>query len=382
MKLVERITDAQASIAAVDLGLDPTTPFGEFGMTIMLAMARMERRRLSDSWATAQQRAVERGASAGRTPYGYQRDEDGVLHPHPTESIHVQRAFELSAAHGASAANSYLVENAPGRYWTTDTTRRMLARRVYLGELRHGSFFNPNAHQALVSRAIWEAAQREPRAQVRSGTYPLSGIVQCGTCGAPMVAGPATSSGKRTYRCSAAQTLYKGPRCPKGATIVADTLEEHLRKEARTTVAGWELDVADGHDDLALAERAITEAELELDAFASDLTMRRALGETYHEKLALRVQAVESAQATYRDLAKDRQTAGLLTASVIDDPAMLGTLLRGMRLTIRVAPGRGSVSDRRSSFHLSVRGRPGNSRLPRSSIASPARPRICSSVRP
>src|SRR5664279_2532428 len=49
LKLVERITDAGGSIAAVDLGLDPTTPFGEFGMTIMLAMARMERRRLSDS---------------------------------------------------------------------------------------------------------------------------------------------------------------------------------------------------------------------------------------------------------------------------------------------------------------------------------------------
>jgi hypothetical protein len=330
----------------VDLGLDPTTPFGEFGMTIMLAMARMERRRLSDSWATAQQRAVERGASAGRTPYGYRRDEDGVLHPHPTDSIHVQRAFELSAAQGASAANTYLVQNASGRYWTTDTTRRMLARRVYLGELRHGSFFNPDAHEALVSRAIWEAAQREPRAQVRSGWYPLSGIVQCATCAAPMVAGPGTSSGKRTYRCSAAQTLYKGPRCPKPATITADALEAHLREEARTTFAGWEIDGADGHDDLALAERAITEAELELDAFTSDLTMRRALGDTYHEKLTLRVQAVESAQATYRDLAKDRQTAGLLTASVIDDPDMLGPLLRGMRLTIRVAPGRGSVSDR------------------------------------
>ena len=34
LRLVEEITEAGGSIAAVDLGIDPTTPFGEFGMTI------------------------------------------------------------------------------------------------------------------------------------------------------------------------------------------------------------------------------------------------------------------------------------------------------------------------------------------------------------
>ncbi len=41
LRLVEEITDAARSIAALDLGIDRTTPFGEFGMTIMLALARM-----------------------------------------------------------------------------------------------------------------------------------------------------------------------------------------------------------------------------------------------------------------------------------------------------------------------------------------------------
>ena len=58
LRLVEEITDAGGSIAAVDLGIDPTTPFGEFGMTIMLALARMERRRMSESWEEAKTRAL------------------------------------------------------------------------------------------------------------------------------------------------------------------------------------------------------------------------------------------------------------------------------------------------------------------------------------
>ena len=77
------ITDAGGSIAAVDLGIDPTTPFGEFGMTIMLALARMERRRMSESWEEAKTRALDRGARMGPTPFGYERDSDGRLQPHP-----------------------------------------------------------------------------------------------------------------------------------------------------------------------------------------------------------------------------------------------------------------------------------------------------------
>ena len=74
LRLVEQITDAGGSIAALDLGLDPTTPFGEFGMTIMLALARMERRRMSEAWEHAKTRALDRGARMGPTPFGYTRD--------------------------------------------------------------------------------------------------------------------------------------------------------------------------------------------------------------------------------------------------------------------------------------------------------------------
>jgi site-specific DNA recombinase len=346
LKLIERITSAGGSISAVDLGLDPTTPFGEFGMTIMLAMGRMERRRLADSWAIAQAKAIERGAKTSPTPYGYLRAEDGTLYPHPVESLHLQRAYELAAGQSASAAHRYLQQNAPGRYWTTTTVRRMLARRSYLGESKHGENLNTTAHDPLVTRKLWEAAQRPPRPRAPSDAYPLSGIARCATCGNPMVAGPHSSTGKRIYRCSGAQTLHRGERCVKPAAIVADRLEAHLRDQL-AGISSLELDSSEGGEELALAERALTEAETELEAFAADLTMRRALGERYHENLALRANAAEQAREQYRRLARDSETLGLLTgADVLKDPAMMAALLGSMRLTINVRPGRGSVSDR------------------------------------
>src|SRR5262245_46045231 len=48
LQLVEEIHEGGGEFAALDLGIDPTTAFGEFGLTILLALARMQRRRIAD----------------------------------------------------------------------------------------------------------------------------------------------------------------------------------------------------------------------------------------------------------------------------------------------------------------------------------------------
>lgn len=346
LKLVERITDAGGSIAAVDLGLDPTTPFGEFGMTIMLAMARMERRRLADSWAIAQSRAIERGVSVSRTPLGYGR-KDGVLVP-DDDAVHVTRAFELAAARGIRAATDHLAEHVPSRRWTTAATRRILGRRVYLGEARHGEHFNATAHEPLVSASVWKEAQHKARAMTRAGleAYPLSGLIHCATCGSAMAAGPRTNGGKLTYRCSAGQTLYRGLRCVRPATIVAESLEAHVRNELRPLVDDLAVAHIEAGPDLAAASDQLDEAEAELDAFAADLTLRRALGDSYHEHLASRVAAVEEAREQHDTFAKLARTLETWDAESILDPQTFGLFLGRMRLSIQVRAGRGTVEDR------------------------------------
>src|ERR1035437_934862 len=149
LKLVERITEAGGTLAAIDLGLDPTTTFGKFGTTIMLGLAEMERDRYTEGWKAANTRAIERGVKVSRVPFGYQRREDGGIEPGP-DSVHVQRAYELAAGQGLSMAHAYLVEHAPNRVWNSDTTRRMLKRRTYLGESAHGDLVNIQAHEPLV----------------------------------------------------------------------------------------------------------------------------------------------------------------------------------------------------------------------------------------
>ncbi|MGH2843473.1 MAG: hypothetical protein ACRDKL_07810, partial [Solirubrobacteraceae bacterium] len=73
---------AGGSLACVEEDIDPTGPFGEFILTVLLAVGALELNNLKASWSTAKIRAVERGAQIGPTPYGYLRDEDGTLRPY------------------------------------------------------------------------------------------------------------------------------------------------------------------------------------------------------------------------------------------------------------------------------------------------------------
>ncbi len=348
LKLVERITEAGGTIAALDLGIDPTTPFGEFGMTLMLAMARMERRRIADSWDQAKVRAMDRGARVGPTPIGFERRPDGTLDAHPDHAACITEAYRRAARDGVRAAMTYLQGAIPNHSWTMSTTRRMLASRAYLGDSHYGGIVKRDAHPALTDRATWEAAQGEPCERRRAKTtYPLSGIASCGTCGGPMVG--TASAGKRGYRCAATVALVGTPACPAPANTLAAGLEGYVVEALREAWGSREFTVGEGDTDIAAIEQALIDAEAELDAFASDLTARRALGARYHEHLESRATAVDAAQAAYRECAsrQARQTH-IRVAELLDtdDPAELRDLFAATLGEVVVARGRGALADR------------------------------------
>lgn len=349
---IERIKAAKAHFVCVVENIDTTGPLGEFLLVILLAVAKLERDNVTEAWKIAQERAVNRGAKVSIAPYGYRRGSDGVLEIHPIEGPHISKAYDLAAVHGVAAAAKHLAAECPERIWTTATTRRALARRVYLGEVSVGGTVNPHAHEALVSAAIWEAAQHEPRRlRAASANYPLSGLARCGHCGSAMIAG-SSKRGQRSYRCSRSQTPRHSDRCPNPALISADRLEGHVREQVRPLIA--DIALSQGQtDETTLAERAMVEAEAELQAFAADLTLRKALGSSYHEYLQSRVDAVEEARAKLRAATARSQTRHMLShRDVLDsnDPRLFRELLRGILASIVVHRGRDLPLEDRVAF--------------------------------
>lgn len=352
LALVQEIHEAGGQITAIDLGIDPSTMFGEFAMTLMLGLARMERRKLSESWVEAKERANDRGVQISPTPFGYQRADDARLEPDPVYGPIVTEAFRLAAAGGVDAALAHLLEHGNGRTWTSSTVRRLLTKRSYLGEARYGDLSNLDAHPALVTRAIWEAAQPEPTARRRpKATFPLSGLASCAQCGNVLVGARGGSDARRTYRCSAALSTWKGKRCTSPTTVTAELLEQLVRTatvDALSDHTGFT--AMDCTSDLTEAEDALRDAERELDDLLSDAALRKTLGADRFRILAqTTVQSVEQAHREYTQLARQSaQTLRMPTVELLQDavPYELGELLRGVLDDIRVTRGRSPLAGR------------------------------------
>jgi DNA invertase Pin-like site-specific DNA recombinase len=344
---LRRLEDAGARLAFVHEDIDTGSVYGKMIYTILLAVAEAFLANVKASWQVAKQRAVKRGAYVSRTPWGYQRNEDSTLSPHPERAPIVEETFRLAAGQSIQAAMAYLEHIAPERRWTTTKVRRLLSQRSYLGETRNGGIVQAGTHEPIVSLAIWEAAQTTPSSRKPAADFPLSGIIACATCEQPMVGSRGGRDAERTYRCAGGLTLSRSP-CKRPALITARLLENHIQRVAQNALTGLRAIVGDPEADrLTLLERAVTDAEAELDAFAADLTLRRVLGDRYHNHLQARTHAVERARAAYRSQAREAQESlTLSTADLTRDPELLPVLLRSMFDLILVKPGRGTVTER------------------------------------
>jgi DNA invertase Pin-like site-specific DNA recombinase len=307
LKLVEKIVDQGGSIAAVDLGLDPTTPFGEFGLTIMLALARMQSRRIEEMWLAARTRAVDRGVHiSGQPPTGYQRRGDGRLAPDPAISPYVTEAFFRRAAGDSwKAIADWLTEQgvptlrgAPN--WTIATVSTIVRNRVYLGEARSGDLVKLGAHEPLVDVETWEAAnqRRGPlRPSTGNAAGMLSGIIRCAGCSfalKPSMGRTRHGKLRREYRCRPDKAAG---RCLSPASASAEPLERAVVERFFFAYGDLFASFHRRTNERDEIELRIAEGRAELSA-ALDARLVEALGgeesETYLATVRRRREAIEA----------------------------------------------------------------------------------------
>jgi hypothetical protein len=150
----------------------------------MLAMAEWQLDRLRSSSDIASERAIARGAYVGaHVPTGYRKLRSGRLRPDPRVAPLITELFSRRAAGESLAVLERRLEDeaVPTIYgnpvWMPASVRALLAKRVYLGEVRYGRSVREHAHPALTDEATWQAAQQPPvaRSSRQAHTLPYSG---------------------------------------------------------------------------------------------------------------------------------------------------------------------------------------------------------------
>lgn len=237
------VDGAGGTLAAIDLGIDPTTPTGELILTFMLALGRWERRLKKDALGSRKAEAIENGWHVGSAPLGYNhvkvvnRNGQEVNGPLvPNEHAPLVRELFLRRAAGASWMElvGYLEKN--GVRVSKSSVGYTLSSRTYRGEIAGGTR-DVEVHEALVTEKEWEAAQRKKgeRTNARNGTVAsegiVAGLVTCAECGGRLTSnrnGAPQPDGLRAvqYQCKG-HTAAHGP-CEARASVKAAALDHFV----------------------------------------------------------------------------------------------------------------------------------------------------------
>jgi recombinase/resolvase-like protein/recombinase-like zinc beta ribbon protein len=226
----------------------------------MLGMeAVMSEQQWWDAWVrgerTADKVIFERGV-ANVVPYGYRRNgtfldrvciekvrpdlDAKALVPDPVTSPVVVRIFDeriagTSWSDIAVALDRDGIAPPKGKHWKVSTLRYMVGNEAYIGVVRYRDRRNESAHEPLVTRAVFQAAQAAKSVQ-RTGTYAAGvagGLVRCSSCGGNMVVGG--SAKHLGYQC---RRQDNGERCPKPVFITKRAVDDLVDTAVRDALTG------------------------------------------------------------------------------------------------------------------------------------------------
>lgn len=329
-RALERLEAADGTLLVGDLGMDTSTPAGKLMRNVLMALAEFELDRIRDNWLVARDRAIGRGVHISRVaPVGYRKLPDSRLEPDP-DVAPVVRAIFLRRAAGESWRSlcTWLddVLPRPGP-WQMGALTGVIRNRVYLGEARAGDAVNVAAHEPIVSRAEWEAAQRrQPRHPRRGHVALLSGLIYCESCGSLMTP---SSDGRRGYRRYDCQNRV----CAAPVAISQPRVDAFVEDAFLDRAGGVPEVVATQPTDPARdALEQLQRAEAELAAYR-DANLLTVIGRpAYVAGLTERARVVEEAQAGLVE-AQRVQPFRALTAVIIDEWPALTVLERRLLLT-------------------------------------------------
>jgi DNA invertase Pin-like site-specific DNA recombinase len=311
----EALDKAGARLVCAAEALDTARGDHELTFTLKAAIAREQWKRYKANFARAQQSAHARGIPNGRPSLGYRKGPGRRLVVDKRAAAKVREMFEMRAA-GESFA-------AIGRRFGLghSNVRQLLDNDVYIGTLRCGGMATENAHEAIVSRELFDAANASRTKQpVPPGTTTrdrlLLGLARCHGCGKTLkVVQRPRADGSRVYAYYCKDAANDA--CPERAYVHAVALDEFvadwfalaLRETPRL------IDVAAASQELEQAQRTQEKAQAELHAYVEAASALDPL--LFQRGIATRQKRLDDARAKVQ-VASARTTRLPIGGSLID----------------------------------------------------------------
>ena len=217
LKSMQLLNDYDVDLVSVDDAIDSSTQGGKLTLSILSAVAEIERENITAQFMAGKEQRIMNGDwPGGPAPYGY-RIEDKKLVTVPEEAEIVKLIYELYRRDDMmiSTIMNYLKEHGyhrtvkgQERIFDTNMIRTILDNPIYCGRISYNRRTNnkdPNykqkpiievkgKHEPLVDEETWERLQVKRKQSSRGCVKKdsdrvslLSGLVKCPACGGGMI---------------------------------------------------------------------------------------------------------------------------------------------------------------------------------------------------
>ena len=231
------------SFISVQETLNTATPFGRAMIGILSVFAQLERENIYERTRGGMQKRVESGLWPGgnTTPFGYNYDSmRGTLVKNPDADI-VKQIFELYI-NGESEDS--LAKKFGLRY--DRIVHQILTRKSYTGVIPYKGEFYKGIHDPIIDEKTYNTVQkcmrdRSARKLVSKTDHLLTGLFECGICGAKMRYSPWGKQGHK-ITCYSQQSskayLIKDPNC-NNSKLNAAEIEQIVLDDLFTMTEGF-----------------------------------------------------------------------------------------------------------------------------------------------
>ena len=126
--------------------------------------------------------------NGGCRPFGY-TSEAADLKPHAEEAPVLRQIFEMYLAHPSFASvrnrlKALGIRDRRSKVWRASALEWIIRNPIYAGDVHEHGEIRPGVHESLVSREMWDAAQRTLPTKTRLAeakkykrVYPLRGLI-------------------------------------------------------------------------------------------------------------------------------------------------------------------------------------------------------------
>ncbi|WP_062109752.1 recombinase family protein [Bacillus niameyensis] len=210
--IYKRITQAEKNLICIADNIDTRDKNAKLLYQFMSLVAELERDMIKLRTSSGMEKNADKGNFNGGKVYGY-NTENKELKLNPDEAKVIKYIFKKYAINQwgyrkiAANLNEQRIRTKNGRHWTITAIKTILNNRIYIGEIKWRGSYRKGNHTRIIDDNLWNQTQKVLQLKsympekLHPGTYPLSGLIKCPECGAPMVQGNSSKKYKY-YQCS------------------------------------------------------------------------------------------------------------------------------------------------------------------------------------